>query len=127
MMKKIQKTRAEEGCATHPTPNTHHLGNENCSQLTTLRHSLLSCKYSLNVLLLSAKYIHIGCLISAGENMMYQEGAPLNDIKDYILLHMYFLYVIKPSTLLEGQEHFDGDKVCVHLFCLTEPHSYNLL
>jgi hypothetical protein len=102
MMKKIQKTKAAEGCATHLALNTHHLGNENCSQLTTLRHLLLSCKYGLNVLLLSAKYIHIVCVISAGENVMYREDAPLNDIKDHILLHMYFLDVIKPSTLLEG-------------------------
>jgi len=43
------------------------------------------------MLLLSAKYIQIGCLISAGESVIYQEGEFLNDIKDHISLCMYFL------------------------------------
>jgi len=40
----------------------------------------------------SAKYKLIGCMLSAGENVMNHDGAPKYEIKDHIFIsHILFL------------------------------------
>jgi hypothetical protein len=45
--------------------------------------------------------MHIGCWISAGDNVTYQNGALLKVISDQISFHMCFLLVFDPFTLLD--------------------------
>ena len=55
---------------------------------------ILGVKFSL----VSAKYKEMGCILSAGEKVINQEGDPIKDIKDHISFRMYFLFVKEPFT-----------------------------
>ena len=60
--------------------------------------SLYSLSTGENVSFVSAKYNDMGCILSAGEKVMNQDGAPRNDMRDQISFLMYFLLVIDPLT-----------------------------
>lgn len=66
--------------------------------ITVHNFSSLGKIFGSNVVFVSAKYIQIGCMLSAGANVIYNEGAPQCAISDHISFLMYCLLVIDPST-----------------------------
>src|SRR5258705_11186108 len=61
-------------------------------------HSTEDLNSGLNFSPVSAKYRHMGCLLSAGESVINQDGAPRKEIKDQISFRIYFLLVMDPLT-----------------------------
>jgi hypothetical protein len=66
--------------------------------VTSLSVSSGRCMSSLNFPSVSAKYRQIGCLLSAGDNVINQDGDPTYDINDHISFHIYFLDVAEFLT-----------------------------